>query len=763
MGGDPRFIFLLGTSTMTTTAKRYMGFWNLTKYLIFFLSFRRWLVAAATCRATMRARPPTHPALHPTNRQASNRRPESLGVKRMPLFSGALVHCCFSTLDFPDPSFPSIPHHHNSSAHALSPKSAPRTNSLLLEAKTKDQLRHPFLRSSHIDPNTTMLGDTSPRLKPLLLPQLVEERKQQQEFIYPAQIQPTPQLQQQQQQQTPAQLDVLPPWPYALATTNSSSSDVTSPLTPTFSNRGHARYSSSSSSLELPPLPALQDVSNSPPTPMAASIATSSASKGSTLRGQLPDVEEEPTERESFDSAQDFSLYSCLCDEPCQHRLSTTDDFFAGAVVSDFDIDDYDIGFLSDGDFNTTDLHQLKKKRSGTMSPLSDLTTRLSSRFPTIQRWRSGRRSRIASTGVTDLSFENVLSRAPSSRSSSISAANRFALDRSVPPTPSLPQFGSDENVSAMSSSSAAAGEWPFEIEDRASIERDRAMATTPLLPPLMTSPIAAAPPIESPLQSPTVQPTPTFTPEIQSPVITRPVSLVRPPLSTRPSMTSLHQTSKSTELPTLTFPGLPEYDEWSDRLGHANFTITPAPYELTVFTPETVTKFAEDWDLARVNYTKHLVRTGENYGQTSNIYALTEAKWAEIEGQWKTHYEDMLQQTQPQSAPMSKAASRSRSRGRGGRGRSLSAVTFTKMQQPQPMEGDLFAGMEWRRLEECLPSAVPQMLEALDADGKFPERGDEDIVGPMQRDAFMIGSCADERRTPRFWRNLVGKVGLGR
>ncbi|CEJ92517.1 hypothetical protein VHEMI08166 [[Torrubiella] hemipterigena] len=616
-----------------------------------------------------------------------------------------------------------------------------------------------------------MLGDTSPRLKPLLLPQLVEERKQQlqqQEFIYPAQIQSTPQLppqvQLQQQQQSQAQLDVLPPWPYALATTNSSSSDVTSPLTPTFSNRGHARYSSSSSSLDLPPLPPLQDVSTSPPTPLASIAATSSASKGSTLR-QLPDVEEEPTERESFDSAQDFSLYSCLCDEPCQHRLSTTDDFFAGAVVSDFDIDDYDIGFLSDGDF-TTDL-QLKKKRSGTMSPLSDLTTRLSSRFPTIQRWRSGHRSRI-SNGATDLSFENVLSRAPSSRSSSISAANRFALDRSVPPTPSLPQFGSDENVSTISSAAIATpgSEWPFEIEDRASIERDRAMATTPLLPPLMTSPIAAAPPIESPLQSPTVQPTPTFTPEIQSPVITRPVSLVRPSLSTRPSMVSLHQTSKSTELPPLAFPGLPEYDEWSDRLGHANFTITPAPYELTTFTPDTVTKFAEDWDLARVNYTKHLVRTGENYGQTSNIYALTEAKWAEIEGQWKMHYEEMLHQTQPQSAPMSKAASRSRSRGRGGRGRSVSAVTFTKMQQQQqlsqPIEGDLFAGMEWRRLEECLPSAVPQMLEALDADGKFPMRGDEDIVGPMQRDAFMIGSCADDRR-PRFWRNLVGKVGLGR
>lgn len=73
----------------------------------------------------------------------------------------------------------------------------------------------------------------------------------------------------------------------------------------------------------------------------------------------------------------------------------------------------------------------------------------------------------------------------------------------------------------------------------------------------------------------------------------------------------------------------------------------------------------------------------------------------------------------------------------------------------------DTLGGMEWSRLEDCLPSAVPQMLEALDAEGKFPGRGDEDIVGPMQRDAFMAGAYVEDARSQRFWRSLAGKVGL--
>lgn len=125
----------------------------------------------------------------------------------------------------------------------------------------------------------------SPKLKPLLLPQLVEERSK------------TDSL----QLSSPDMAFV--PSPYALATTNSSSSDVTSPVTPTFSTRGHVRYSSSTSSLDIPPLPHQESVPTSPLPSCAKQLR------------QLPDVQEEPMEREEYaENPEDhFGLYSCLC------------------------------------------------------------------------------------------------------------------------------------------------------------------------------------------------------------------------------------------------------------------------------------------------------------------------------------------------------------------------------------------------------------------------------------------------------------------
>jgi hypothetical protein len=200
----------------------------------------------------------------------------------------------------------------------------------------------------------------------------------------------------------------------------------------------------------------------------------------------------------------------------------------------------------------------------------------------------------------------------------------------------------------------------------------------------------------------------------------------------------------------------LQEHDDWSDRLGHANFTISPQPYELEAINPETIAKFGNDWDLARINYTKHLVRTGENYGQTSKIYAMTEAKWAEIERRWQTTFEDIVKNTN-HAAAGSMSASRNPSRGRGrGRSSSSNAAALARL----PVQDDALAELEWRRLEDCLPSAVPQMMESLDADGKFPGRGDEDIVGPMQRDAVMVRARSEDAKG-RFWKNLADRVGL--
>ncbi|KAJ4155083.1 hypothetical protein LMH87_000348 [Akanthomyces muscarius] len=586
-----------------------------------------------------------------------------------------------------------------------------------------------------------MLRGMSPKLKPLLLPQLVEQRKRSDSASLVSSPDP----------------NVTGTWPYVFAATNSSSSDITSPVTPTFSTRGHVRMSSSTSSLDLPPFS--QDGYVSP------SLLSSTLTKAS-MR-QLPDVEEEPLEKEHYqhidddisdDDDDNFGLYSCLCDDVCA-RGNSSEDLFDGGLVGEFDIDDYDVGFLSDGDINTNPAYG-KKKRAGLESQFSGLTARLESRFPTITRWRSGRRSRMASVGAMEYSLDNVLSRAPSSRSSSISARARHNTDgldeHSIPPTPALP-FGSTESVNIPSLTPV------LTEDDKTSIEKDRAMATTPLLPPLMTGPLGKPPP-ESPLQSPTIEAAPTppmRSSAAQSPPIVS-AAFARPSLSSRPSTQSLRNVSSSTELP-LPLPMtlhsiLQEYDEWSDRLGHANFTISPAPYDVQAVNPETIAKFQNDWDTARLNYTKHLVRTGENYGQTSKIYALTEAKWAETERRWRGGYEEMIKQTLS-SMPMQKqkSASRSRSRGRG-RGRSLSAHPGSVHHSP-----DVFAGVEWKRLEENLPSAVPQIIESLDAaQGKFPSRGDEDIVGPMHREASMAGAYSDDFRS-RFWKNLGAKVGIHR
>ncbi|RSL56967.1 hypothetical protein CEP54_008547 [Fusarium duplospermum] len=567
----------------------------------------------------------------------------------------------------------------------------------------------------------------SPNLKPLILPQLVQERRKW------------------DIQQVNAECDLS----YVYYTTNSSSSDVASPVTPTFSPKGHFRMSSSASSLDLPP-----QLNESPVSP------TQSVHPKAPKR-LLPDVQEEPLEPEheendSTDLEDHFGLYSCLCDEPCEHRDSSEDLMFNGNLVSDYDID-YDMGFLSDGDVPP---EAPSRKRSGTDSPFAGLSSRIGSRLPSMSRWRSNsRRGNPMLSPSTELSLESVvLSGGPSSRSSSMSAPSR-PQDRTPEntglPTPAVSYYGSTESVNLPTSLPA-----PIDIEkaqahqERSSLERERGLATTPLLPPLMTSPLSGPPP-ESPLQSPTVAPH-SATVDMPSPLPPS-THFPRPSLSTKPSVSSFRVCPNSPELP-LPLPSiLQEHDEWSDRLGHANFTITPQPYQPEAVNLEALRQLRHDWDLARCNYMKHLIRTGENYGETSKIFALTEAKWQDLEKRWRAIHDTLMEQIveATSSAPPSTSDSRSRSRGRG---RARASSGGAALLGGRPPVDDIFAGMQWRRLEDGLPSAIPRLV---DAEGKFPARGDEDIVGPMQRDEVMLRTHSEERKGARFWKNLAGKVGL--
>ena len=169
----------------------------------------------------------------------------------------------------------------------------------------------------------------------------------------------------------------------------------------------------------------------------------------------------------------------------------------------------------------------------------------------------------------------------------------------------------------------------------------------------------------------------------------------------------------------------LEQNDAWSDRLGHANYTILPRPYQPDTASLEAIRLLRADWDQARINYTKHLARTGEHYGSTSKTYSLTEAKWAETEREWRTAYDAVVERIVANGA------------------------------------NDEVATLQLQRLQDDFRATLPRML---DAEGKFPELGDQDIVGPMVRDAVMIreAQAADDRHsTSKFWKSLAGRVGL--
>lgn len=414
------------------------------------------------------------------------------------------------------------------------------------------------------------------------------------------------------------------------------------------------------------------------------------------------------------------------------------------AYGPDFEGVDYDYGFMSDPDFTS------QKRARKPRSDFPAFVNRMETRFPSLSRLRSTKKSRsqLSSPTAPDWTFDQALqarSRAASSRSSSVSAPSHQLADRSTEPsTPAQSFWGSKESVESLS-----AIDTDLANNERSSIERDRAMATTPLLPPIFTRPPMEPQP--SPLQSPTVAPSPTL---LELPPSQNTSHAPTPVVSAKPSISSFRGFQEQQAQQTSSMPGfLHEEDEWSDRLGHANFTITPQPYQPAEPSLETLQQLCADWETARVNYTKHIVRTGENYGETSKIYALTEAKWAEVDRAWRDSHERTMKRVPDLSSKTDDAlpsfisvrqassagVSRSRSRGRGRVRAGSASVAITAPPAT------------------TMAALIPRLA---DAEGKFPARGDEDIVGPMVRDEFMVRTQSEDRKG-RFWRTLADKMGL--
>ncbi|KIH94265.1 hypothetical protein SPBR_05713 [Sporothrix brasiliensis 5110] len=670
------------------------------------------------------------------------------------------------------------------------------------------------------------------KLKPLVLPQLVEGRKRLEDGQYA-----TTEMVDGSITVKAGANNTNNAYGGLFLVDNASMSDITSPATPTFSHRsgglGHLRYSSSTSSLDLPlsiPSPSVSECPASP-TPATGLAAVVAAAGAATLAGSapvkrpLPDVKEEhllervAEEHEYGDgftlSHRTSHLYRCLCDEPCSH----------GRDDISYDQQDfiYDLGFVSDSEAaaNEPSVQRHRHRASSTASVMSrasnathdsafsGLTLRFGSHIHALSRWRS--KSHTTRRNYANLmaapASEPSLSRQPSSRSSSLSAGQPAPVLEPAPIlTPTLSSYyGSTESIEHFPTSGSAHEE--PEDDSLSSLERDRTKAATPLLPPLMTEssaiqrqqPVSPLPPPSlqtSPLQSPAVASSVTSPAGVDglssfpltSPVAdagipamslsplsptaptglgisvaatapTSPAEVMQPPPLRRQfstasfyvpfGATNVQNASASAVTPATSAPiSVPvsvaqePHDKWCDRLGHANYTILPKPYHLAeddTTDTQALHALCEDWAQARINYAKHLVRTGEHYGTTSNTYMLTEAKWAETEREWQRAH-------QAATVHITNVLTRAGSDAR--------ECAATPGMLPPVQHHDV----------SCV---IPQILD--NAEGKFPGLGDEDIVGPMDRVEYMehgvpgfpgpSGAHGEKHAMSRFLRGLADRV----
>ncbi|KAI4088002.1 MAG: hypothetical protein LQ344_006377 [Seirophora lacunosa] len=469
---------------------------------------------------------------------------------------------------------------------------------------------------------------------------------------------------------------------------SSTSSDFPSPITPTFSTRGHSRFPSSTSSLASSP-------------PMRDSTDGFGAGKR-----PLTEVREEPLERDEDYEMVNGHQYIDPIDEA---------DNMPSLSLRHYDLTD---DHQPEHDYGVTPT--AKRRRADDFS-FTGFTQRFGSRMPSLSRkWRQRKGTNIS---ISTQGLYERPSRANSTRTPSL--ANSFIdMDtQDYPPTPAMSvsgHHGADSPVS------------PLEIPRANSYDEEaenEPQASTPLLPPMMLNFTSAKEtPYQSPLQSPTVAErdsafsgqSPKETPQSRS--------LPSPPLSTKPSDSSFHgpralsysNLTPTTDIPTLPLVSVP--DQWADSLGHANFTITPEPYLPAQFDVEACKQLRTDWETARRNFMRHLMRTSEHYGVTSRIHKITEQKWAAIDAEWKRNTDVCLSRTAENGHEHALSQSQS------------------SVAEPAPMVK--------------LPS-----LNGPRSEGKFPKLGDQDIVGPMEVIASQLQQQQEQRRATKrsFFRFLQG------
>jgi hypothetical protein len=371
---------------------------------------------------------------------------------------------------------------------------------------------------------------------------------------------------------------------------------------------------------------------------------------------------------------------------------------------------DLESGFFGD-EYEITPARAPKRQESGD-SPIGNFSSRIGDRFPSFSnRWKYRKPGPVITTSGVQSSSS---SRPPSSRSSSVASSNFQGFDQTEPVHTTPP-------LSATADASAPVS--PVDIshpEQSKPLDRE-ALATTPLLPPMMTCFWGDEGRVQSPLQSPTMAgPNKTFS-TLSSPAGT-PIlrGLPSPSLSTRPSIASFHKVRTGPLPLTSDIPPLfisDPTDEWSMKLGHANYTIHPEPYIPDVCNANSCRQLISDWELARTNFFRHKHRTIEHYGANSKTFKLTELKWAEIEASWRKN-NDLA---------------------------TAEAARYSTDAVP------IMAA-------EPAPLTMMPTFDDPSSEGKFPTLGDQDIVGPMVQVAARVQALPRQGPVVKFFNNIFSR-----
>ena len=418
-----------------------------------------------------------------------------------------------------------------------------------------------------------------------------------------------------------------------------------------------------------------------------------------------------------------------------------------------------------------------KRRRAEPPSP-SGMTARLRTRFPVLSRQWKSRGGERRKSSLSESFQESIVSR---SRASSLRAPSVLEgrTDIPMPPTPSESFIVETPEQLANSTGNVSQdivdpeAEPPVEDDE---VEPEETLSRTPLLPPVMTS-LQSVPqdePVQSPLQSPKIVETPTSpqspalnscrfpTPAVTTTATT--IGLPSPPLSSRPSMSSVHRsvhqiqhplstapvTAAADIPPMLLSPAAAPQDEWADRLGHANFTIYPEPYELPAPTAiGEVQRLRQDWEVARHAYSRHLGRAAECYSTTSRTYALTEQKWATVDAAWRAAHDRAIATLASPALTIAEAEAEAEARTRPTE--ITSAISASAIDP----------GTTTPAADAPAPPIRMPPLNGPQCAGKFPAIGDRGIVGPMTR-APPPASPTRPSRKRAFWKFLQGMFPVG-